>query len=125
MRNNAKLSLVRAIRRLSMDESLTLYTPPAGMRIAGRWAEGTAVTSAVTACVQVADGESKLILAEGLRTAEAIDVYALSGLAPLQREEGTRPCELLWRGKRYSVETVEDWSEHGLYWYALCSRVTQ
>lgn len=125
MRNNAKISLARAVRRLSMDESLTLYNPPAGMRIGGRWAETDAVTSSVTGSVQEADGELKQLTPELARASHAIEVFATSALTPLQRSEGKRPSELLWRGKKYSVEVLEDWSEHGLYWWALCSRVSQ
>ena len=125
MRVNSRINLSRAVRREAMDESLTLYNPPAGMRLGGRWAEGTAVTSAVTAAVQNASGEAKQLLPELMRSSEAIEVFALSELRPIKRAEGKRPSELEWRGARYSVEVLEDWSETGSYWWALCSRVSQ
>lgn len=124
--NNAKLSLLRAVMRLSIDESITVenFDTP-GQRINGRWANPASVTAAMTASVQPASGRSKQLLSEGLRNTDAIEVWATSELLPLKRAEGKPPSLVHWKGDKYSVEVLEDWYQHGRYWFAVCSKVDQ
>lgn len=125
MRINSRINLFRAVRRESMDESVTLNVYSPGVRIGGRWSEIAPTTAACTASIQVVTGEVKQAIAEQFRSSETIEVFAVSELQPLSRSDGTRPSEVVWRGKRYSIEVLEDWSENGLYWSALCSLVEQ
>lgn len=123
--NNAKINLQRAVNRLAIDESIVIENFPAGMRIAGRWVESPAVTASVTASVQVASGEQKQLLPEGLRTTDAIEVWSTSEVRPLKREEGKPTSNVRWNDRVYSVEHYEDWYAHGRYWFAVCSLVDQ
>lgn len=125
MRINSKIDLTRAVRRESMNESLTLSNAASGSFTAGRWLEGTAVTAAITGSVQPASGVEKQMLPELLRTRESIVVFSLSEMKPLVRSAATRPSTLSWHGKTFSVEVLNVFSEHGLYWEALCVSVDQ
>ena len=128
MRINSRIDLKRAVRREAMNESITVYNYGSGMRLGGRWADGAAVTAALTASVQVASGQTLQLLPPGTRISEAIEVFSLTDggdLLPLQRSDGKRPSEVEWRGDRYTVEVFEDFSELANYWWALCSSVEQ
>lgn len=126
--NNAKINLSRAVRRMSTDETLTLENfETSGMRIGGRWVDSNATTTGITASVQPLEkvGEETEQLPQGFRTQEMIGVWSLSEVRPLAREDGKKPSLITWRGKKFSVERVENYYEHGRYWYALCSQVQQ
>jgi hypothetical protein len=123
---NAKISLQRAVRRHSIDETIVIenYDDP-GMRIGGRWVDTPAVTASVTASVQIADGKVKELLPAGLRNRAAIEVWSLSEIRPLEREDGTIASRVRWDGDTYQVDVLEDWYENGRYWFALCTKVEQ
>ncbi len=123
---NAKINMNRAVRRMSQDETIVIQNfDSAGARIGGRWVEGISVTAALTASVQPAAGESLQLLPEGLRTTDAIEVWGLTELRPLKRQEGQRATLVEWKGRTYSAEYVEDWYENGKYWFAVATLVDQ
>ncbi len=109
-----------------MDETIVVenYDDP-GVRIAGRWAGPNAVTASVTASVQPAEGQIKQLLPEGLREKDAIEVWSLSEVRPLNRDEGELPSRVRWNGNTYQVDVLEDWYKLGRYWFALCTKVEQ
>jgi hypothetical protein len=126
MWTKAKINLQRTVLRHSMDESITIenFDVP-GQRINGRWVDNSAVTGAVTASVQPAAGESLQLLPEGTRTTDAIEVWGVTEMRPLRREEGKKATVITWKGRKYSAEYVEDWYQQGRYWFALCTLVDQ
>lgn len=124
--NNGKIDLADAVRDLAIDEDVVIenYDSP-GMRIGGRWVPSASVTAGVTASVQPASGHEKLLLPEGMRSRDAITVFSTSELRPLDRSGGKPPSVIQWKGRRYSVEVLNDYYELGRYWEALCSSVEQ
>lgn len=126
--NNAKIDMTDAVKLMAIDETVALYvhTDP-GMYIGGRFVQPTAVTTGITASVQPGsgNGEELMRLPEAMRTREVIDVWATSALVPLARNSGRPPDLVQWRGKSFSVERVENFSENGRYWYAFCVAVDQ
>lgn len=124
--NNSKINLSKAVRRQSMDEDVVLeYYAQSGMRIGGRWVDPPAVTAGVTASVQIATGKEKQLLPEAVRLKDAIEVWSTSELPAMNRDEGTPAARVRWNGNTYEVVVLEDWYEHGRYWFALCSKVSQ
>jgi hypothetical protein len=124
--SNAKINLGRTVRRHSIDEDITVkqFNTP-GMRMGGRWVDSSPITGAATASIQPAIGESLELLPQGTRTTDAIEVWGTSEMRPLRREEGKPADRIVWKGREYSAEVVEDWWQHGRYWFAVCAVVDQ
>lgn len=78
----------------------------------GRWSDGAATDTSITASVQPAQGEDLQILPEGLRTLRAIKVYTAAELQPGDQQGGTSPDQLIISGLTgiddgtYEVQTV-------------------
>lgn len=124
--NNAKTDLSSAVRDLSIDEDIVIENPSGpGMRQGGRWIDPPAATAALTASVQPASGNSLELLPQGSRTQGAIEIWGTSEIRPLERAEGEPATIVRWKGATYRADVVEDWYEHGRYWFAVCTRVEQ
>lgn len=124
--NNAKINLQRAVRRMSIDEDIVVENfPTPQQRVGGRTVESLSVTAAVTASVQPARGDTLQLLPEAQRTGDEIEVWCLQELRPLNRSSAKSPSLIHWKGKKYKVAVLEDWWQHGRYWFALCSKVDQ
>ncbi len=126
--SNARITLQRAVKRHSIDEDIVVegYETP-GTRIAGRWTNPQSVTAAVTGSLQPASPESLDMLAEGSRTGSELELWCTTNAVPaiMKRAEGKPAAIVHWKGQHFKVVAVEDWWQHGRYWFALLSLVDQ
>ncbi len=122
----AHINLQRTVLRHAIDESIVVKNfAVSGSYTNGRWTDVTPVTGAVSANVQSAAGESLQLLPEGTRTTDAIEVWSTDEFRPLRRTVGSKATIIVWKGREYSAEVVEDWWQNGRYWFALCTLVDQ
>lgn len=91
----------------------------AGTYNKGRWSEGAETITTITASVQPVTGKELELLPETFRARGTVKIYSTTELFQGSRELGQSPDSIIWNGKRYEVDTVEDWSALGGYWKAF------
>ncbi len=128
MRSRARINLQRTVLRHSQDEPIVIEgSDGPGQRIGGRWSDPVSVTASISASVQPASPESLQLLDDGSRTGSEIELWCTTEGVPnvIKRAEGKPAAVVQYKGRRFKVVAVEDWWEHGRYWFALCSMVDQ
>lgn len=73
----------------------------------GRWSEGTATTTSISAAVQPAPGDVVALLPEGLRTRRALVVVTESDLIATDQTTGRRGDLLTIDGEHFEVASVQ------------------
>jgi len=89
----------------------------------GRWKEAPTEEISIDAVVQPARGKELQRLPEGRRTSESIKVYTTTPLFSAEVEDQNQPDILVWQGKKYQIETIDNWEEYGDYYKALALKV--
>ena len=90
-----------------------------GTYVKGRWQEGAESETVITASVQPVTGRELQMLPQTFMSRETVKVYSKDELFQGSRESGRSPDSIVWQGKRYEVNIVEDWSAHGSYYKAF------
>lgn len=90
---------------------LTIYRRSLGSYVEGEWIEGTTVEVPVQVNIQPLKGYEILQLPESERTRVWWKVYSADVLRTEKEGDGGWDAdELIWKGDRYKVMKVDDWS---------------
>jgi hypothetical protein len=89
----------------------------------GRVAAGAITTLPIVASIQPASGRVLERLPEGERSGDFIRVWTATPLQTTDATTGLAGDTLVYKGKSYQVEQVNDWSESGNFCDALARQV--
>lgn len=90
---------------------LTIYRRSLGSYVEGEWIEGTTVEVPVQVNIQPLKGYEILQLPESERTRVWWKVYSADVLRTEKEGDGGWDAdELIWKGDRYKVMKVDDWT---------------
>lgn len=104
-----------------------LRYPKGGYSPQGRPKGQTPEMITIRALVQTATDEELQKVEEGRRTKGGIKIYTDLELRPRTAsvELQVQPDEVLWDGRKWQVEKVDNWSEHGFHYKAIAIKMGQ
>jgi hypothetical protein len=97
--------------------ALTVTRYAAGDWVDGRYLDASTATVTAQASVQPIRGRELLMLPEGWRTREPVQVYTETELLTVDEAAGTKPDQFAFGGRTYEVHRVEAWPYHGTTHY--------
>lgn len=111
----ALLDVSDLLADLDLADTLTLIRSVEAVRDDGL-AERTETSATISGVVQSGTGDMLRMGADAAQASGAITVYTT---APLRVVTAAGPADVLeWRGRRYTVRQVSDWSNFGAGHYA-------
>ena len=92
------------------------------------YVNGMAVATAPTvssldAAVQPSTRREVMKLPEGERTKEAISIFTVEVLQESDVSTGAKSDQVVWKGRTYEVQIVEDWTIQAAYALAIATRI--
>lgn len=99
----------------SFGEQIEVLRSSSGAYVKGRWESGSEETIPIKANVQPADGADLERLSEGRRVHETIKIYSTFELRMIDKEKQIQPDVVVWKGKRFLIEHVDNWSSEGYF----------
>ena len=94
-------------------ETIEVLRQSQGSYVKGRWEPGESESLFIKANVQPADGKDLEKLSEGRREHETIKIYSAFELRTVDKERQIQPDVVIWKGRRFQIEHVDDWSSEG------------
>lgn len=91
--------------------------------VAGRVVPGAVANVTIRACVQPVAGRDLLLLEEGLRTRQAVNVFTPDLILGLDDATGAPPDIVQFGGERYQVHAVLDWMRLGGFYKGIALKV--
>lgn len=119
------IDLSSVITSLASHVSLPVKRPAAGSFVAGRYVEVAPVALTVLASVQPLTGEDLEVLPEAERTSDAIEIFSIAELFPVNHTLNKLGDLVTYRGRDYRVRNVEQWDVNGNYFRSVATRVGQ
>jgi hypothetical protein len=74
---------------------------------------------------QTATDEEMMKVDEGRRARGGIRIYTDVELRTVSVDGATQPDIVLWKGERWQVEQIDNWSDIGFHWKAIAVREGQ
>jgi hypothetical protein len=99
---------------LRPKDSIKVFMAKGGRYVEGRFVECAPCVSEITGSVQQLRAHELNQLPEGRRNSEALKVYSVDNLEPGFIEELKNADEFEFKGVRYEVHSVEDWTDTDL-----------
>jgi hypothetical protein len=119
------IDLSGVVESLASHETLAVKRPPSGVYVDGRYSAGATTNFTVLASVQPLTGEDLLVLPEGERTDDAIEIFTLEKLQPSQQGAAELGDLVTYLGRDYRIRLAEDWGANGNYYRSVATRVGQ
>ena len=82
-----------------------------GKYIKGNFHSGREELMTISACIQPADGKTLLLLPEGERNKESIDVYTECELLSVDPKTGRKSDIIIYKNKEYEIQIIKAWTQ--------------
>jgi hypothetical protein len=99
---------------------VTVARQQPGTYVKGRYVEPNPTEFFPVVSVQPVTGKEQLLLPEGVRTRQTVKIYSKMRLMTSSQSTSQRADIVNYKNQNYEVFTVEDWTDVGGFYKAIC-----